>query len=81
MCFTYGLSEAFCFYIRIMREFSAEKTQVTELLTAWNNGEESALTQLLPIVEVELRRIAHNYMRRERETTRCKPLLWLMKPM
>jgi RNA polymerase sigma factor (TIGR02999 family) len=49
-----------------MREFSAKKKQVTELLTAWNNGEESALTQLLPIVEVELRRIAHNYMRRER---------------
>ncbi len=49
-----------------MGEFSAEKTQVTELLTAWNNGEESALTQLLPIVEVELRRIARNYMRRER---------------
>jgi RNA polymerase sigma factor (TIGR02999 family) len=49
-----------------MGEFSAEKKHVTELLLAWNNGEESALTQLLPIVEVELRRIAHNYMRRER---------------
>lgn len=49
-----------------MREFDAEKIQVTELLMAWNNGEESALTKLLPIVEVELRRIAHNYMRRER---------------
>ncbi|CAA9336003.1 Gll4071 protein [uncultured Microcoleus sp.] len=33
---------------------------------AWNNGEAAALTQLLPIVEIELRRIAHNYMRRER---------------
>jgi RNA polymerase sigma factor (TIGR02999 family) len=49
-----------------MGEFNADKIQVTELLVAWNNGEESALTQLLPIVEVELRRIAHNYMRRER---------------
>ncbi len=49
-----------------MREFKAEKTQVTELLMAWNNGEAAALTQLLPIVEIELRRIAHNYMRRER---------------
>ncbi len=49
-----------------MEEFNAEKIQVTELLVAWNNGEESALTQLLPIVEIELRRIAHNYMRRER---------------
>jgi len=49
-----------------MREFNAEKIQVTALLMAWNNGEESALSQLLPIVEVELRRIAHNYMCRER---------------
>ncbi len=49
-----------------MRDVNAEKIQVTELLIAWNNGEEAALSQLLPIVEVELRRIAHNYMRRER---------------
>jgi RNA polymerase sigma factor (TIGR02999 family) len=49
-----------------MKEISPEKSQVTELLVAWNNGEETALTQLLPLVEIELRRIAHNYMRRER---------------
>lgn len=49
-----------------MEETDTRKTQVTELLVAWNNGEESALNQLLPIVEVELRRIAHNFMRRER---------------
>jgi RNA polymerase sigma-70 factor (ECF subfamily) len=49
-----------------MGEINAEKIQVTELLVAWNNGEETALTKLLPIVEIELRRIAHNYMRRER---------------
>ncbi len=49
-----------------MEELTAEKIQVSELLVAWNNGEETALTQLLPIVEIELRRIAHNYMRRER---------------
>jgi len=49
-----------------MEEADTRKTQVTELLVAWNNGEESALNQLLPIVEVELRRIAHNFMRRER---------------
>lgn len=49
-----------------MREFDSENTQVTELLIAWNNGEESALARLLPIVEAELRRIAHNFMRRER---------------
>jgi RNA polymerase sigma-70 factor, ECF subfamily len=49
-----------------MGEINGEKIQVTELLVAWNNGEETALTRLLPIVEIELRRIAHNYMRRER---------------
>jgi RNA polymerase sigma factor (TIGR02999 family) len=56
----------FVFTGRIMDQFNAGKTQVTELLIAWNNGEEAALAQLLPIVEVELRRIAHNYMCRER---------------
>lgn len=49
-----------------MKDASTRNIQVTELLTAWNNGEESALHQLLPLVETELRRIAHNYMRRER---------------
>ena len=49
-----------------MGRINAENIQVTELLVAWNNGEETALTKLLPIVEIELRRIAHNYMRRER---------------
>ncbi len=38
---------------------------VTGLLTAWSNGDEEALDRLLPIVERELRRIAHRYMRRE----------------
>jgi len=39
--------------------------QITELLAAWNDGDETSLEQLMPIVEQELRRIAHNYMRRE----------------
>lgn len=39
--------------------------QVTELLAAWNSGDESSLERLLPMVETELRRIARNYMRRE----------------
>lgn len=39
--------------------------QITELLLAWNNGEKTALERLIPVVEKELRRIAHNYMRRE----------------
>ena len=39
--------------------------QITELLAAWSNGDETSLERLLPMVERELRRIAHNYMRRE----------------
>src|SRR5687767_15447001 len=39
--------------------------QVTELLAAWNSGDEESLERLMPIVEHELRKIAHNYMRRE----------------
>lgn len=39
--------------------------QITEMLAAWNNGDESSIDRLLPLVEAELRRIAHNYMRRE----------------
>jgi RNA polymerase sigma factor (TIGR02999 family) len=42
-----------------------DEQQITELLIAWNSGDESSLEELLPIVEIELRKIAHNYMRRE----------------
>jgi RNA polymerase sigma-70 factor (ECF subfamily) len=40
---------------------------VTELLQGWRAGEERCLHQLLPLVEGELRRIAHRYMRAERQ--------------
>ncbi len=40
-------------------------TNLTQLLTKWNEGDEVALEQLTPIVYEELRRIAHNYMRKE----------------
>lgn len=38
---------------------------VTRLLLAWNQGDAAALEQLLPLVDAELRRLAHAYMRRE----------------
>jgi RNA polymerase sigma-70 factor, ECF subfamily len=40
-------------------------SEITELLICWGNGDRSALEQLLPLVERELHRLAHNYMRRE----------------
>jgi RNA polymerase sigma-70 factor, ECF subfamily len=39
---------------------------VTELLTRWRAGERECLNQLVPLVESELRRIAHRRMRMER---------------
>jgi RNA polymerase sigma factor (TIGR02999 family) len=39
---------------------------VTELLQGWRAGEGHCLHELLPLVEGELRRIAHRYMRAER---------------
>jgi RNA polymerase sigma factor (TIGR02999 family) len=40
--------------------------QVTELLRKWREGDNAALDALLPLVYDELRRVAHNYLRRER---------------
>jgi RNA polymerase sigma-70 factor (ECF subfamily) len=39
---------------------------VTALLRAWGNGDDTALEQLTPLVEAELRRLARGYMRGER---------------
>lgn len=39
--------------------------QISELLLAWNNGDESSLERLVPVVESELKRIARNFLRRE----------------
>ena len=40
--------------------------EVTQLLIDWSNGDRAALDKLLPVVEQELRRLAHHYMSRER---------------
>jgi RNA polymerase sigma factor (TIGR02999 family) len=40
--------------------------EVTQLLHAWSGGDQSALDQLVPLVEAELRRLAKLYMTRER---------------
>jgi len=36
--------------------------EVTDLLLAWGQGDDSALEKLLPLVYDELRRLAHHYM-------------------
>jgi RNA polymerase sigma-70 factor (ECF subfamily) len=40
-------------------------SEITQLLVEWGNGNQGALEKLLPLVERELHRLAHSYMRRE----------------
>jgi RNA polymerase sigma factor (TIGR02999 family) len=39
---------------------------ITQLLLRWNAGEEGCFNRLIPLVDKELRRIAHRHMRNER---------------
>lgn len=41
-------------------------TTITELLSAWHKGDDSAFTSLIPAVYGQLRRLAARYMRHER---------------
>ena len=40
--------------------------EITRLLVAWGDGDESALAELTPLVYGELHRLAHHYMSAER---------------
>lgn len=40
--------------------------QITELLLEWKAGDQNALSLLMPLVEAELKRLAHHYMAGER---------------
>ncbi|MDX2042089.1 MAG: sigma-70 family RNA polymerase sigma factor [Acidobacteriota bacterium] len=40
---------------------------ITQLLVAWNQGDQSALEQLTPLVYRELHRLAHNHLAGERQ--------------
>ena len=40
--------------------------QVTDLLARWRKGDQAALDSLMPLVYDQLRRVAHNYLQRER---------------
>ena len=39
--------------------------QVTQLLSAWSDGDQAARDRLMPLVYEELHRLAHRYMKRE----------------
>jgi len=49
-----------------MMELQSEPQEVTRLLLAWNDGDETALEKLLPLVYDELRHLAKRRMRLER---------------
>jgi RNA polymerase sigma factor (TIGR02999 family) len=40
-------------------------SEITRLLIAWSDGDQTALESLLPLIEQELHRIARHYMRKE----------------
>jgi RNA polymerase sigma factor (TIGR02999 family) len=44
---------------------AADEHELTDLLKAWADGDEQALHQLAPRVQIELRRLAARYMNRE----------------
>lgn len=44
---------------------AASPHEVTQLLEDWSNGNQTALDKLMPLVDRELHRLAHHYMRRE----------------
>ena len=46
---------------------SAASRDVTRLLRAWSDGDDTALELLVPLIESELRRLAQAYMARERK--------------
>src|SRR2546421_12094852 len=46
---------------------------VTQLLVDWSKGDQKALDKLMPLVYSELRRLASNYLRRERQNHTLQP--------
>jgi len=46
---------------------------ITELLIDWGKGDQAALERLMPLVYNELRRLATNYLRRERASHTLQP--------
>lgn len=46
---------------------------ISQLLNRWSNGDKTALDKLMPMVYSELRRLANNYLRRERQGHTLQP--------
>jgi RNA polymerase sigma factor (TIGR02999 family) len=46
---------------------------ISQLLVKWGEGDQAALDKLMPLVYSELRRLASNYLRRERQNHTLQP--------
>ncbi len=46
---------------------------ITQLLVDWSKGDQAALEKLMPLVYSELRKLAGNYLRRERQGHTLQP--------
>jgi RNA polymerase sigma factor (TIGR02999 family) len=55
------------------RDMRMPPNEITPLLLRWSQGDQSALTQLLPVVYEELRKLAQGYLRRERPDHTLQP--------
>jgi RNA polymerase sigma-70 factor (ECF subfamily) len=51
----------------------SDPVDTTELLLAWNEGDQGALNKLMPLVYDELRRLAQHYLRGERADHTLQP--------
>ena len=49
-----------------MNDKGTQTHELTQLLVDWSNGDRAALDKLMPLIDEELRRLAHRYMRHER---------------
>jgi RNA polymerase sigma-70 factor, ECF subfamily len=61
---------------------NVQPREVTQLLKAWNDGDEIAFAELVPLVQAELHRLAQNYLSHERpghvlQTTALVNEAWL----
>ncbi|MGE0884383.1 MAG: sigma-70 family RNA polymerase sigma factor [Blastocatellales bacterium] len=50
-----------------------QANEITQLLSAWSNGDQSALEKLTPMVYQELHKLAQSYLRRERPGHSLQP--------
>src|SRR5262245_38098552 len=58
-------------YPKIMR--AQPHNEITLLLLRWSRGDQAALDQLMPVVYVELHKLAHSFLRRERPDHTLQP--------